>query len=71
VQDSAPIWYYCSQTTGSHCQNGMAGVINQNFNSPNTLAKYKELAATTGVSTSQANIQGGDRILNPNPQSGF
>jgi len=26
VTDSDPIWYYCSQ--GSHCNGGMAGVIN-------------------------------------------
>lgn len=23
VQDKNPIWYYCGQTAGSHCQNGM------------------------------------------------
>ena len=29
VEDTQPIWYYCAQTDGSHCQNGMVGVINQ------------------------------------------
>lgn len=71
VEDEAPIWYYCSQTVGSHCQMGMAGVINQNFDSANTLTKYKEMAALTNVSVSQPNIQGGERIPNPNPQGGF
>lgn len=47
------------------------GVINQNFNSANTLAKYKEIAATTNVSINPPNIQGGARIANPNPLSGF
>ena len=26
VNDTKPIWYYCSQ--GTHCQSGMVGVIN-------------------------------------------
>ena len=26
VNDTKPIWYYCSQ--GDHCQDGMVGVIN-------------------------------------------
>ena len=26
VNDTKPIWYYCSQ--GSHCQGGMVGVVN-------------------------------------------
>ncbi|KAI4627319.1 uncharacterized protein J4E87_003882 [Alternaria ethzedia] len=47
VQDTNPIWYYCSQTNGNHCQKGMSGVINQNFNSDKTLAKYKENAVNT------------------------
>ncbi len=29
VNDTAPIWIYCSQTKGSHCQNGMAMVVNE------------------------------------------
>ncbi|KNG52663.1 plastocyanin-like-like protein [Stemphylium lycopersici] len=44
VQHTNPIWYYCSQTNGDHCQKGMAGVINQDFSSDNTLARYKEMA---------------------------
>jgi plastocyanin len=47
VLDKSPIWYYCSQTNGNHCQKGMSGVINQNFNSDKTLAKYKENAVKT------------------------
>ena len=28
VKDTKPIWYYCPQTVGDHCQNGMVGAIN-------------------------------------------
>ncbi|KAF3765717.1 hypothetical protein M406DRAFT_289940 [Cryphonectria parasitica EP155] len=71
VEDTDPIWYYCAQTTGDHCQNGMAGVINQNFNSANTLAAYKANAATTGVSVIPPVVQGGLVEPNPNPNGGF
>jgi plastocyanin len=66
--DSKPIWYYCPQTVGSHCQNGMVGVINQNFNNPDfSLAKHRELAAQTDVSIVPAVQQGGVVEPNPNP----
>ena len=29
VEDENPIWVYCPQTTGSHCRNGMAMVVNE------------------------------------------
>jgi Plastocyanin len=28
VDDEKPIWLYCSQTNGNHCQNGMVHAIN-------------------------------------------
>jgi plastocyanin len=31
VNDTNPVWIYCAQTDGSHCQNGMASVINQKY----------------------------------------
>lgn len=71
VEDTNPTWYYCAQTVGSHCQMGMAGVINQNFNSPNTLAAYKTNAAKTGMSVIPPVIQGGVVEKNPNPLGGF
>jgi plastocyanin len=71
VVDQNPIWYYCAQQTGAHCQMGMAGVINQNFNSNvNTLANYKLAAAKTGVSIIPPNVQGGNIFPNPNPTAG-
>jgi len=53
VQNKEPFWYYCSQVVGNHCQMGMSGVINQNFDSDKTLAKYKE--NSKGTTTVQPN----------------
>ncbi|KAM0254381.1 hypothetical protein ACHAQJ_006850 [Trichoderma viride] len=74
VVDNNPIWYYCPQTKGNHCQMGMVGVVNQNFNSQNTLANQKVIAAGTGTSTVgtiQGSKNGGFTRSNPNPLSGF
>ncbi|EHK97116.1 hypothetical protein M7I_7126 [Glarea lozoyensis 74030] len=45
VTSRDPIWFYCSQTTGKHCQNGMVGAINAPKEGAKTLALYKEGAA--------------------------
>ncbi|KAK6513142.1 hypothetical protein TWF506_009308 [Arthrobotrys conoides] len=78
IEDRNPIWFYCSQTTGNHCQSGMSGVINQNFDSNEfTLARYKANAAEIGgVSTSPEVVGYGGNlnarvVPNPNPLSGF
>ncbi|KYK57631.1 plastocyanin-like domain-containing protein [Drechmeria coniospora] len=72
VEDKKTIWYYCPQQGGSHCQNGMVGVINQNFDNQRfSLARHKELAAMTGVSVIPPVVQGGKVIRNPNPNGGF
>jgi len=63
VKDTKPIWIYCAQTKGSHCQMGMAMVVNQPAPpSPNTLDAYKLAAAKTNVSTAPPTIQGGTFI---------
>lgn len=67
VVNKDPIWFYCSQTKGSHCQMGMAGVVNQNFDGPNTLSAYKQAAALTGTSISPARVQGGEVAPPKNP----
>ncbi|CAH0000205.1 unnamed protein product [Clonostachys byssicola] len=68
VNDTKPIWYYCPQQNGNHCQKGMVGVINQNFNDPNfSLAKHRDLAALTGTSVIPPVVQGGSIKPNPNP----
>ncbi|ROT35138.1 plastocyanin-like domain-containing protein [Sodiomyces alkalinus F11] len=72
VEDGRPTWYYCPQLNGAHCQNGMVGVINQNFDSPDfDLRAHRRLAALTGVSVIPAIQQGGEVVENPNPLSGF
>lgn len=72
VENKKPIWYYCPQTTGNHCQKGMVGVINQNFdNQLFSLARHRQLAANTTVSIIPPVIQGGAVIPNPNPNGGF
>ncbi|OCL11319.1 Cupredoxin [Glonium stellatum] len=56
VNDTNPIWYYCSQV--SHCQNGMVGVINPP-SSGNTLEAYSAASAKTQKSTAPNNVAGG------------
>ncbi|CAI4218035.1 unnamed protein product [Parascedosporium putredinis] len=69
VEDTKPIWFYCSQ--GDHCSKGMVGSINQNVNSPKTLSAFRELATNAGPGVSQPYIQGGCRIPNPQPNAGI
>jgi plastocyanin len=67
VRSKEPFWYYCSQTVGDHCQNGMSGVINQNSNSDKTLALYKEkakVAITRQPSVDLLAVQGGSKLSN-------
>ncbi|KAK4448777.1 Cupredoxin [Podospora aff. communis PSN243] len=72
VKDENPIWFYCAQNNGAHCQNGMTGVINQRVDSNATLSRHRDLArARVAPSEVQPYIQGGARIANPNPLSGF
>ncbi|TWU71621.1 hypothetical protein ED733_001159 [Metarhizium rileyi] len=72
IVDKDTIWYYCPQNTGRHCQQGMAGVINQNFDNPEvSLRRYKELAALTASSVVPPVNHVGRVIPNPNPNGGF
>ena len=43
---TTPIWLYCAQTAGNHCQNGMSMVINQQPG-PNTLQAYQAASKNT------------------------
>ncbi|KAK4168248.1 hypothetical protein QBC43DRAFT_366723 [Cladorrhinum sp. PSN259] len=70
--DGKPIWFYCAQNNGRHCQSGMTGVINQNFDKQEfSLKAHRENAKgvqeTSGV---QSYVQGGWRIPNPQPLAG-
>jgi plastocyanin len=72
VKDDKPIWFYCAQNTGRHCQSGMVGVVNQRFDSGKTLEVFRGAASKVpGQSGVQAQVQGGWRGPNPNPQGGF
>ncbi|KAL1648112.1 hypothetical protein SLS58_002439 [Diplodia intermedia] len=58
VNNTDPIWYYCSQ--GKHCQSGMVGVINPAENSKSkTLAAYASAAADVDEAKTPAEIRGG------------
>ena len=67
IEDSKPIWYYCAQTKGNHCQMGMVGAINQNFDSDKTLSVFKESAMKTEATVFNPTVQGGNKVVNPNP----
>ncbi|OAQ98723.1 hypothetical protein LLEC1_03309 [Akanthomyces lecanii] len=72
VNDTKPMWFYCSQ--GNHCEEGMALVINENTsaNSSRSLENYKKLAAgvspSTGGSTEGASNNGSS--TSPESESG-
>ncbi|KAL2178360.1 uncharacterized protein P884DRAFT_258452 [Thermothelomyces heterothallicus CBS 202.75] len=72
VRDDKPIWFYCAQNNGRHCQNGMVGAINQRFDTPKTLEAFRRAAAAVpGDSAVLPQVQGGWRGPNPNPNGGF
>lgn len=50
VKDPKPIWFYCSQTKGDHCQKGMVGAINAP-KSGKTLAAFTLAASNASTST--------------------
>ncbi|KAL8679677.1 MAG: hypothetical protein Q9224_007012 [Gallowayella concinna] len=55
INDTKPIWYYCSQ--GDHCQDGMVGVINPPAaNKSRTIESFTALAnkATENLSPGQS-----------------
>ncbi|OAQ91406.1 extracellular serine-rich protein [Purpureocillium lilacinum] len=64
VNDTKPVWVYCSQTTGNHCQSGMVHAINAPITG-NTFDAYKEKAKGAPTSASPANglPVGGTRVL--------
>ncbi|KAF0330075.1 hypothetical protein GQ607_002842 [Colletotrichum asianum] len=50
VNDSKPIWFYCAQITGTHCQKGMVEAINAP-DQGNTLQAFTNLASKAPPST--------------------
>ncbi|KAK4150907.1 hypothetical protein C8A00DRAFT_17620 [Chaetomidium leptoderma] len=72
VKDDKPIWFYCAQDKGRHCQSGMVGAVNQRVDSGKTLEVFRAKAAgVLGPAGVQAQVQGGWRGANPNPLGGF
>ncbi|KAL2127876.1 hypothetical protein VTI74DRAFT_10038 [Chaetomium olivicolor] len=70
--DRVPIWFYCAQDKGRHCQSGMVGVVNQRVDSGKTLEVFREAAKKVEVLAGvQKEVQGGWRGVNPNPLGGF
>jgi len=59
VQNTTPMWIYCSQ--GKHCQNGMTMVVNENptANATRTLANFQAIAAKASVNLPGSVIEGG------------
>ncbi|KAK3389806.1 hypothetical protein B0H63DRAFT_507302 [Podospora didyma] len=51
IPDKKPIWFYCGQTTGNHCQSGMVGSINAPVDGAKTLQAYIDLAKNAPPST--------------------
>ncbi|KAK6353160.1 hypothetical protein TWF696_005148 [Orbilia brochopaga] len=56
VNNTNPIWFYCSQ--GKHCQNGMVGAINPTANK--TLADFKNRAAQAPDNLSPGQVPAGN-----------
>lgn len=50
LNDTKPVWFYCAQTTKTHCQAGMVGSINAPTVG-NTLQAFIDKAATQSEST--------------------
>ncbi|KAM7203460.1 hypothetical protein V8F20_004054 [Naviculisporaceae sp. PSN 640] len=49
IHDDKPIWFYCAQTTGDHCQKGMVGSINAPSEGNTLEAFIAKAAATLGT----------------------
>jgi len=64
INNTTPIWLYCSQA--KHCQSGMTMVINVNptANSTRTLANYQALAAKATVNLPGNVVEGGSSGTN-------
>ncbi|KAH0538438.1 hypothetical protein FGG08_004986 [Glutinoglossum americanum] len=70
VNDTKPIWFYCSQA--KHCQNGMVGVINAPAsNSSRTIDTFKALAKNAPNNITPGSSAGGGSPSNSTtPQGG-
>ncbi|KAL9580738.1 MAG: hypothetical protein Q9212_004319 [Teloschistes hypoglaucus] len=72
VNDTKPIWYYCSQ--GKHCQSGMVGVINPPAaNKSRTIESFTNLAkqATENLSPGQSSTPSASTDMGSTGSSGY
>ncbi|KAJ4155225.1 hypothetical protein LMH87_000481 [Akanthomyces muscarius] len=69
VNDTKPMWFFCSQ--GPHCEKGMALVINENTsaNSSRSIENYKKLAAEASPSTGGTTESGSNTGSGTSPES--
>lgn len=58
INNTEPLWMYCSQTVASHCQKGMALVVNPP-STGQTLASYQAAAKNVAMSGAPAAPNGG------------
>ncbi|KAH6604684.1 hypothetical protein Trco_006391 [Trichoderma cornu-damae] len=61
VNNTTPIWFYCSQPKGNHCGAGMVGAVNANANK--TLAQFKAAAGKISTNESPSSGPFGGSIL--------
>ncbi|KAI9686687.1 MAG: hypothetical protein M1820_010574 [Bogoriella megaspora] len=61
INDTNPIFFYCSQPFATHCKNGMVGVINPSEagDPSQSLNEYTAAAGNTNSSSTPAQVQGG------------
>ncbi|TVY32438.1 putative GPI-anchored cupredoxin [Lachnellula subtilissima] len=67
VNDTKPIWLYCSQ--GKHCQSGMTMVINVAATGNSTLAAYNTLAKSVAANLAPGGVSGGISGVNSSSSS--
>lgn len=67
VNNTTPIWFYCSQPVGNHCGAGMVGAVNANANK--TLAQFKSAAEKVSTNQSPATGPFGGQILSASAAS--
>jgi len=68
VNDTKPIWLYCSQA--KHCQSGMTMVINVAATGNSTLAAYQTLAKAATANLAPGGVSGGVAGSNSSSSSG-
>lgn len=69
INNTTPMWLYCSQ--GKHCQNGMTMVINENTkaNASRSLAAFQALAKTQTVNLPGNAVSNGTTGVSNTPES--